>query len=386
MWRILARYLTVAVLARLADEGARVALLLLALSATGSAAFGGFLVAAFMVPHVLAAPVVGALADRVRHRTPLYATFLITHGAAIAACGMLAGRAPTAVVLAIAVLGGCFAPLGTGGLSSLLRDLTPADRRDRAYAVDVMTYNAAGVCGPALAATLSAVLGARPATVVVAGCAVTAGLVMASLALPARPPAAGALDARAVAGNALAAIWRVRPLRAVTVASSVAAGSSGALPMVAALLAVRYHAGFVAGALLSAMAVGGLLGSLLYARFPVRRLPPEAVVMGCIVASAVPLLLVPVLTGVLAGMLLFAVSGLFLSPQSAALFASRDRHAPLAVHTQVFTLGAGLKMTAAAAGAALAGVGAALGAHGLVLAVAGCYAAAAAIGTAILQA
>jgi len=74
----------VAVLARLADEGARVALILLALEVTGSEAFGGGLVAALMVPHVLAAPAVGAIADRVRNRKPLYATLLITFGTAIA--------------------------------------------------------------------------------------------------------------------------------------------------------------------------------------------------------------------------------------------------------------------------------------------------------------
>lgn len=379
------RYLTVAVLARLADEGARVALLLLALAVTGDAAFGGFLVAAFMVPHVLAAPLVGALADRVRRRRLLYVVFLTAYGLALAGCAVLAGRAPAALVLTIAVVGGCFAPLVTGGLSSVLRDLIAAEHRDRAYALDVMTYNIAGVCGPAAVAVLSAAVGARPATVVLAGCAVAAALVMATLALPGRPPVTGGLDGRAVAGDALAVMWRVRPLRAVTVASSLASAGAGALPVVAALLAVHYHAGYAAGALLSASAVGALAGSLLYARRPVARAHPERVVMGCILAGAVPLMLVAVVPGVAAGAVLFAVSGFFFGPQAAALFASRDRHSPPAVHTQVFTLGAGVKMTAAAGGAALAGVGATLGAPVLALAVGGCSLAAAGIGTALLH-
>ncbi|KUL22411.1 hypothetical protein [Actinoplanes awajinensis] len=75
----LARYLVAAVGARLADEGARVAIVLLALERTGDARLGGLLVAALMVPHVLAAPLVGAAADRVRRRKPLYAAaFLAT--------------------------------------------------------------------------------------------------------------------------------------------------------------------------------------------------------------------------------------------------------------------------------------------------------------------
>ncbi|MGK5673258.1 MFS transporter [Micromonospora sp. URMC 106] len=386
MWRIVWRYLAVAVLARLADEGARVALLLLALAVTGSTVFGGLLVAAFMVPHVLAAPVVGALADRVRRRTPTYAAFLTAYGTAIAACAVSAGRLPAPAVLAVAVAGGCFAPLATGGLSSLLRDLVPADDRDRAYALDVMTYNTAGVCGPAVAALLSAALGPRPATVVIAACALVAGLCMASLSLPDRPPATGALNIRAIGGDALATIWRTRSLRAVTVATSLAAVSAGATPMVAALLAARYHASYATGALLSAMAVGGLLGSLAYARRPVQWLGPERVVMTCIAASAAPLAVLPLVPGVGAGLLVFAVSGFFLGPQAAALFASRDRHTPAVVHTQVFTLGAGLKITAAAAGAALAGAGAAFGADRLSVAVAGFAAAAAGIGMAFLPA
>src|SRR3954451_5439132 len=46
----LRRYLAAAVLVRVADEGARVALLLLALQRTGSAALGAVLVAALLVP------------------------------------------------------------------------------------------------------------------------------------------------------------------------------------------------------------------------------------------------------------------------------------------------------------------------------------------------
>src|SRR2546429_8823675 len=48
----LGRYLVVAVLVRLADEGSRVAVVLLALARTSSAAFGGALIAAVMIPHV----------------------------------------------------------------------------------------------------------------------------------------------------------------------------------------------------------------------------------------------------------------------------------------------------------------------------------------------
>ena len=59
-------YATGALLVRLADEGARVVLTLLAVRRTGSAATGGVLVAALLAQQVVAAPLVGLLADRMR--------------------------------------------------------------------------------------------------------------------------------------------------------------------------------------------------------------------------------------------------------------------------------------------------------------------------------
>jgi hypothetical protein len=50
---VLARYLLATAAARMADEGARVSLVLLALHGTGSAAVGGAMIAALLVPHVL---------------------------------------------------------------------------------------------------------------------------------------------------------------------------------------------------------------------------------------------------------------------------------------------------------------------------------------------
>jgi hypothetical protein len=405
---VLPKYLSVAVLARLSDEGARVALLLLVLQVTGSAAFAGAVIGALMVPHVLAAPAVGALADRVRRRAPLYLLFLAGYGATIAACGLLVGHVPGAVVMIVAATGGCLAPLIAGGLSSLLRELITEDRRARAYGLDVMSYSLAGICGPAIAATLVTWWGPRPAALAVATSAVAAGLIVLTLPLrnraapvvlaepepePEPEPAPELAPASGVGGRLLrlagegaTAIWHIRPLRAVTLATSLGALSMGALPLISALLAVRYHSGYAAGALLSAEAVGGLIGSAVYARKPVGTAHPERVVMLSLVASAVPLLFVPVVPGLPAGLVLFALCGLFFGPQGAALFAARDRHSPVTAHTQVFTIGAGLKYTASALGAAACGLAAGLGADSLLLAVAGCQVAAAGVGTALLRA
>jgi hypothetical protein len=57
---------------------------------------------------------------------------------------------------------------------------------------------------------------------------------------------------------------------------------------------------------------------------------------------------------------LFGISGLFIGPFGSALFLSRSQYAAPAVRTQVFTIGAGLKVTASAIGAALLGFAAGL--------------------------
>jgi hypothetical protein len=55
------------------------------------------------------------------------------------------------------------------------------------------------------------------------------------------------------------------------------------------------------------------------------------------------------------------LSGLFTAPSSAAMLLLRKQQSPPALRSQVFTVGAGLRSTAAAAGAAVAGLAAGLG-------------------------
>ncbi|MFG3207327.1 hypothetical protein [Streptomyces sp. NPDC048192] len=121
-------YLTAAALARTADEGARVALVMLAAQRAHSPALGGALVAALMVPHVVAAPVAGALADSVRRRRLFHGGGVALYGSALAALAALVGRTGDLVVLALAAAAGCVASLLTGGLTSLLGELLPKDR------------------------------------------------------------------------------------------------------------------------------------------------------------------------------------------------------------------------------------------------------------------
>ncbi|MEU5835739.1 MFS transporter [Streptomyces diacarni] len=391
-------YLATAFLARLADEGVAVALALLALERTGSPALGAYVLTAWLAPHAVAAPVAGALAERARRPRLFHGGALAVFGAAIAVLGLTVGRAPVWLPVTAAVLGGCAGPVVTGGLSSLLGSLAPEGRaRSRAYALDAASYNAAAVTAPAAVSTTVAVSSAGPGTALLAvsaGCAT----LLAATALP-HPARCAAVDAgparsagaprdRITAG--VRALWSVPQLRALTAATCVAFLGIGGLPVAAVLLAGAAGdagaAGNAAasgqadggGVLMAAFAMGGLVGSLGLARW---RGAPEAgrLALGSLCATALALAGAALAPAFPLTVALFALAGLGDGPLLTATLRLRAEHAPDGARTQVFTLGAGLKLTSAAAGSALVGLLAQLPPAALVLGVAASQLAAAAV-------
>src|SRR4051794_21654004 len=107
----LARYVAAATLARGADAGAIVGLVLLAVDLPHGGAASGLLPAALTAPHLLGPWVARRLSLR-----PAFAAY----GLAIGAAAVAIGRAPLAVAVALVALAGACGPLLTGGLSSRL--------------------------------------------------------------------------------------------------------------------------------------------------------------------------------------------------------------------------------------------------------------------------
>ena len=122
------------------------------------------------------------------------------------------------------------------------------------------------------------------------------------------------------------------------------------------MLATGLQDAALTGLALSAFAAGNLVGSVSYSRLPLRRVRPEVMVWAGLLIMAVPFAVLPLAGGRWPTPALFALAGLVNGPTFASLLVVRDREAPPAVRTQVFTIGAGLKVTAAAAGAAVAGL------------------------------
>jgi MFS family permease len=381
-------YLTAAALARTADEGARVALVMLAAQRAGSPALGGALVAALMVPHVAAAPVAGALADAVRRRRLFHGGGVALYGVALAALAALVGRTGDLLVLALAAAAGCVAPLLTGGLTSLLGELLPKDRLTRAFSADAVSYNLAGICGPAAAAALGTATSAGLALAVLGAGATAGGLLLFSLRLRPRSNARarGARPRPADLLSGAAVLVRDRPLRSVTWASSLGQLGVGALPVVSVLLADRYDARLGDGRPDDRVR-GGRPGRLAGLRRPSRG-PGTAGAGGPCRPCGYGL---PARGRAVVG----ARPGghgsvrrrriLYRPPVQRAAGQPRTLRARGRPH-QVFTLGAGLKSTFAAAGAAAAGALSGLGAAPLVLGTAVCQVAAAAVARVLLTA
>jgi len=243
----------------------------------------------------------------------------------------------------------------TGGLTSQLSALVPGERLPRAFGLDSLTYNSAGVIGPAAAAVLATSTSPVLATAALATGAAVGAVLIAVLPIPAHhpdvsPPAAGEL----LAGGRI--LVRNRVLAAVTGATCLGQVGLGALPVIAVLLAEQHRHPAAAGWLLTSVAAGGLVGSLAWTWRPAAPDHAPTVVMGGLAAAGVPLAVAAVLpSGLQVTAVLFAVSGLSTGPLFGALLMTRHHHAPAAARTQVFTLGAGAKITATAAGAAAAG-------------------------------
>ncbi|MFL6065089.1 MAG: MFS transporter [Friedmanniella sp.] len=369
----LRRYLAAAVLVRVADEGARVALLLLALQRTGSAALGAVLVAALLVPHVAAAPAVGLLTDRTPRPRWVLGAAAVGFAAALAAAAVGLGRLPVSATLAILLVGGCCGPALTGGLTSQLRSLVPERSLPRAFGADSASYSLSGIAGPSVAAVLAGLIGADGATLGLAGSAALGAAVLTVLPLgPRQTRVASASVPGSRLTDGLAAVVHDPVLGTVTAASSLAQLGAGALPVVAAVLSARASRPGAAGLLMTAVAVGGLVGSLLWAWRPA---PPERsarTVMVSLLGVGLPLAAAAAVGSLLLVGALFALSGVFLGPLTGALFTVRQRRAPAPLQAQVFTLGAGVKTSCAAGGAALGGLLVGLPSSVQLLLVAGC--------------
>ncbi len=301
----LVRYISAATLARSADAGGAVGILLLAVDpGTGirnGPLVGGLLAAAITLPHLLGS-LLGKWLDRARDGRIVLAAGCVAYGAFLGVAAVLLGRAPLPLARSAVFAAGMCGPLLTGCLSSRLASMVDGDggSQRRAEGWDAVTYGVAGTAGPAAVAALAAVTTPLTAMLTLAAGAVAAAVLI--LTLPRTEAGAGSEREALSVWAALRVMGACGPLRRVTVATVLTALSGGTLAVVAVVfgeaLAGRSGAG---AALVAAAGLGNLAGSLAVTAFPLRGEPERltarwaaaiAVALGlCAAAPSYPLAL-----------------------------------------------------------------------------------------------
>jgi predicted MFS family arabinose efflux permease len=141
--------------------------------------------------------------------------------------------------------------------------------------------------------------------------------------------------------------------------------SSGGLAIIAVVLAAHLTGRSSAGATLVALVgIGSLAGSLLMTAFPIRG-EPERLTTWTVAIVGLAIGLAAIAPSYPFAVVAFGLIGLANAPFVTATFAARSEYAPAEARAQVFVTMASLKVAAASAGAALAGVLTFLGPHGL---------------------
>jgi hypothetical protein len=273
------------------------------------------------------------------------------------AVGAMLGIRPIPIVALGLIAAGAAGPFYMGGLSSFVTEEIPDERR--AYALDALSYNLGSVAGPAMVAAATALASGRHAMWLMALAALVGVVGTLTTRLRPRPTPTGSMLSTMGAG--LRHIVLHRPLMLVTASGTLSQFGGGALSIAAVVVAVERVGDADDGAIIvSAFAIGGLLGALATAARPGRLRPELSMGLGFALIGVLTVV-AAIDLGLVWTVVLMGVAGLFTASSAAAMLLLRKQQSPLALRGQVFTVGAGLRATAAAAGAAMAGAAAGLG-------------------------
>ena len=366
-------YLAASTPPRLASAGAVVAIPILAVQQLNDIGLGGALVAVSLGPSILAAPLVGAVLDRARRPGNLIAIAGLLTAVAFLVAGFL-DRVPLPVEFAALGAAGAVSPFYMGGLSSFVAEEIPDGRR--AFAYDALSYNLSAVAGPAVVAVIAALWSAQAALFTLSAASLLGAVSAAVIGLS--PHGAGGNSVWRTTLAGLRHIFGHRPLAVVTVSSSLTQLGQGGLAVAAVALSIeRVGSPADAALLVTAFAAGSLIGAVVETARPTRA-SPHIVMGGGFLATGIFTVLAAANLGIAWTVVAIGVSGAFTASTSAAMLLLRNRLSPPHLRSQIFTVGAGLRASAAAGGAALAG-SAGLGGALAVLAIGGVWIASAAL-------
>ena len=252
---------------------------------TGSPFMLGLVAFANHGPHLLVAPLSGALLDRLDRRRVLVATQALLSAQAFALGALsLAGAVEAWHVLALSLVAGVLHAVDSPARQSFISAMVGRDDLGNAIALNSMVFNGARLVGPSVAGLVIAAFGEGPCFVangVTYLAPVAALLAMRVAAPPSRRPEGLVEGAR----NGLGYAWRSRPLRRLL--AHVAVMAFFGMPYVAMLPVVARDVlgggPRALGLLYAGIGLGALGGALYLAsrRTPLGLLRTIALAGGC---------------------------------------------------------------------------------------------------------
>jgi MFS family permease len=319
---------------------------------TGSFAQAGIATAAFAIGAGLVAPLQGRLVDRIGQPAVLVPSGLLNAAALGGLVIAAESSAPTSVLAVLAALGGAAVPPLAACMRSQWATLfaDDADARETAYSLESVVNELVFIVGPALTTMLVALSSSTGALLTAVGLSLLGTLGFAATGLargwrgePGPRTIAGALGAPGMRTLVLAIVPTGIAFGALEVTMPAFAAAQGEGPA-------------LAGLLLSAMAIGSVLGGLWYgARSWSRPVVARFLTLETLfTVGLLPLLLVP--DSLLAMGLLMGIAGLALAPSAAAGFLLIDHIALPGTATEAYTWAVTANVTGSAIGAGLAGV------------------------------
>lgn len=351
----LLRYIMAATLARIADGGAVLGVILLCVADSRFAEHAGTLAACVTLPHLFG-PFVARKIDTANDGRRVIASACLLYAAFLISAVISFSHVPLMFTAAFLIAAGLCGPLLTGGISSRLPSIAGSGQHSQrsAQGWDVATYGLGGTLGPSLVAAFAAWYSPQISLyLLAAGTTLAAVFIMQ---LP-RQPAAHGGDVSRVPGaiRTVQLIGKNFYLRRTLCMTMAVAFGVAALPVTAVSMASFLGVTAASAALLTVgYGTGNLAGSLYLMMRPLQGRPDRLMLQfSCCMLAGIFLILH--CSAFISALVCFFITGMLNAGFFAATLAARTEYSPVYCRGQVFLWVAAMKITAGSLGTAAAG-------------------------------
>ncbi|MBV9049795.1 MAG: MFS transporter [Solirubrobacterales bacterium] len=305
-------------LAQVTQGTAGVGIILVLRGHSGSLVLAGVVVAALWIAAAVARPIQGRLIDR-RGSPEVMAVCGVIHGAALAGVvGLSSLHAPGWLLVVFGVLAGLALPPVSTSMRVAWAGAVDLHQRTAAYSLVYLVQELAILIGPVIFAGLTAASSASLALLAVVVIAVSGALVFAASA---RSPG----DRRARAPGPRRGVLRAANMQLLVLVAVLIGSMVGGIQVAAPITASARGAPAVAGLLIAAVSVGGIIGAAIYASGRWRTAPTARLLVLLALVTGSLALVIPAESLIVIGGLLMT-AGLSLNPALSTLSLVVDQH------------------------------------------------------------